>query len=819
MMKTGRGKALSLGRSGVAAVILLVVALYFHTVLLHPGLVIWSPRSDYTGFLLPRVAFVWGHLLRGEGLPLWRPAELCGIPTLGNPQIGVFYPPNMLVLLLGPLGSLGVRFILSVLLAGAFTYLYCREIGLGRFASLFSCIAFMLSGLIATAVYAGHIQHLSAIAWFPLGLYFTERIVRRRSGMDSLGLGVCLAYQFLAGHPQYFVYSLLVTAAYFLCIWFPRRRISTLALFAAGPALFLAIAAIQLLPTWEFSSEMTRGGEGYRFYTGMSLPPVMLLTFLQPDLLGSLARGAYWGPGFYWEFCGYVGLTTLALAAAGALSPEARRTRLLLLMAIFALLFSLGRFTPIYYALCRLLPPLTRFRVPSRMLFAYCFAVAVLAGMGLESLARRRRPRTFGPVAVAISCLMAAAIFTFHFFPRPFISAGRALVRAKFNLDPDGSHTMSLAGWLDQVPGYYERLKEGTAVWPPVACLGLLGLLAMWHRPRRNQEAVACTAMIVLMCVELLSFDVPFISMRDPALLHPETPVIRAIERDRGLHRFMDLSSTLTQADVEPFGVQTALNSESGFIRRYIDFLTLVRFRIGSLRPGGKDLERLNTDFSPAVARLTSKDTPLELIGRTTRFAVTDFDRRQNGLNLMNVKYITLNNRIAHPAFDLVLSHDGVYLYRNRAALPRAFLVPAVRPVPDKMEAFSLLARIDPRESAIIPGGRGRFRGAGAFRPVEIVRYGTDLVRCRAETASPAFLVLSGLYYPGWEAFDNGRKTEIFPAYYTFRGVALSPGGHIVEFRYNPRPYRVGRIVSLAALLAALCYAVVKSLKRGRHVR
>lgn len=322
---------LNLKETGLAALIILIVTgIYFHNVILHPAKVISSPNSDYIGFLLSRTTFVVDHILQSGQLPLWRPSELCGIPALGNPQIGVFYPPNLLTLLLGPLFSLGLRFVACLLFAGLFTYVYCREIGMVFFASLFAALAFMLSGFIAANIYAGHIQHISTLVWLPLCLFFVERLARRCRLTDAVGLGVCLTLQFMAGHPEYFLYSSLAVGLYFLCVWVPGRRAALLLLLAFASVLFISLAAIQLFPTLEFISHMTRGKEGYVFASAGSLPYVSLLTFVLPNIFGSLAGGAYWGPGFYWENCGYMGAITIVLAVAGAFFARRPRAKIFL---------------------------------------------------------------------------------------------------------------------------------------------------------------------------------------------------------------------------------------------------------------------------------------------------------------------------------------------------------------------------------------------------------------------------------------------------------------------------------------------------------
>ncbi|HEX4459353.1 MAG TPA: hypothetical protein VIA18_15345, partial [Polyangia bacterium] len=54
----------------------------------------------------------------------------------------------------------------------------------------------------------------------------------------------------------------------------------------------------------------------------------------------------------------------------------------------------------------------------------------------------------------------------------------------------------------------------------------------------------------------------------------------------------------------------------------------------------------------------------------------------------------------------------------------------------------------------------------------------------------------------------DGAPATLLRADYTFRGVALSPGSHTVEFRFSSRPVRTGLALSALGLLmlAALAW-------------
>jgi uncharacterized membrane protein YfhO len=84
-----------------------------------------------------------------------------------------------------------------------------------------------------------------------------------------------------------------------------------------------------------------------------------------------------------------------------------------------------------------------------------------------------------------------------------------------------------------------------------------------------------------------------------------------------------------------------------------------------------------------------------------------------------------------------------------------------------------------------------------------------------ATARRPSELVLTDLHYPGWRVELDGEDAALDRVNYLLRGTSLPAGRHRVEFRYEPRAWRLGWIVSLVAL-AALGGAVGVAL-RGRR--
>ncbi|MDQ3908378.1 MAG: hypothetical protein M3268_08525, partial [Acidobacteriota bacterium] len=133
-----------------------------------------------------------------------------------------------------------------------------------------------------------------------------------------------------------------------------------------------------------------------------------------------------------------------------------------------------------------------------------------------------------------------------------------------------------------------------------------------------------------------------------------------------------------------------------------------------------------------------------------------------------------------------VYDRDQVQILRNARARPRAWLVGEAEAV-DGTEALRRVRgdegarEFDPARTALLevkqdelpklPGGE-----AVAGGEARVVAY--EPARLVVETDAPAasVLVVSEMFYPGWEATVDGRRAPILLADYLLRGVALPAG-------------------------------------------
>lgn len=149
-------------------------------------------------------------------------------------------------------------------------------------------------------------------------------------------------------------------------------------------------------------------------------------------------------------------------------------------------------------------------------------------------------------------------------------------------------------------------------------------------------------------------------------------------------------------------------------------------------------------------------------------------------------------------------------------ALPRARLVgqalPSVNPQAD-------LDRIDP--AAVVLLDQQVPLGLGPPGQAAIARDEPGEIRVVTAAPSRQCLVLSERFHPGWTVQVDGERRRVLRAYGDFMAVAVPPGRHYVEFRYEPASLVIGRAASLASLAAVLAWPAlvwVTSRRRSRAV-
>src|SRR6266699_431636 len=127
-----------------------------------------APLSDQNpaGYASRTWGVEWWHRL--GHVPLWEPELFGGMPYIGAGHGDIFYPTSFLRLVLPVATVINLNFVLHYILAGLFTYLLLRRLGVSWTGSVVSGLAYELSGLIASYPSPGHDGKLFASTALPL---------------------------------------------------------------------------------------------------------------------------------------------------------------------------------------------------------------------------------------------------------------------------------------------------------------------------------------------------------------------------------------------------------------------------------------------------------------------------------------------------------------------------------------------------------------------------------------------------------------------------------------------------------------------------
>jgi uncharacterized membrane protein YfhO len=90
-----------------------------------------------------------------------------------------------------------------------------------------------------------------------------------------------------------------------------------------------------------------------------------------------------------------------------------------------------------------------------------------------------------------------------------------------------------------------------------------------------------------------------------------------------------------------------------------------------------------------------------------------------------------------------------------------------------------------------------------------ITNYSSGKISIETNSSGNNLLFLSDSYYPGWQAYVDGRQTQIYRADFAFRAIYVPSGTHRIEFIYSPLSFNLGILGAVLGLLVIILLAVV----------
>ncbi|MDP2167151.1 MAG: YfhO family protein [Thermodesulfovibrionales bacterium] len=364
---------------------------------------------------------LYGESLKNLQLPLWNPYEFAGLPFVGAMQTGALYPLNILLYGILPIHyAFNASLLLHFAMAGFFTFLYLRLLGIGRLPAFFGGAVFAFSGFIAS--HKPHTAILNASVYLPLIIYFFEQLKREPGLKYMAGLSLSIAVQLLAGNFQMCIYTYIVLCVFFVFAFFEMERIkrARFVLLSAGALSSGFLMALpQILLTAELSGfslrPVIRQTMGYLFSSEFHVHMKTLPSLIFPHLYIAGGYGAHL-PTPPATVVAFTGILPIVLALLVLFRNRSQAgVRLWGVVAFLGLLLAVADDTPLGRSLFRL-PVYGMLRAHGRNLYEFSFAVSVLFAIGMNALISTGKNLKAALIALAgILAVSIAAVITVRY--------------------------------------------------------------------------------------------------------------------------------------------------------------------------------------------------------------------------------------------------------------------------------------------------------------------------------------------------------------------------------------------------------------------
>ncbi len=731
--------------------------------------IVFTPQFSITiGWECTNQAFAWYNFsvrtIQKGILPIWNPYRLSGTTFLGEPQTSIFYPFRLL-LYLWPLTKDGVlserlfhqAYVLTHIFGACFMFLFAKELGIkNSFAAFVSAVCFTFGGFFGRL---GWVNLADSAMWLPLIFLFLLRAFYSETKQRRI-LNAC--------------YSGLCMGMAILAGSLHMPLMDVLVIVSA--CLFFGLHP--------FGNEVTQSALRSRLiWSGVFILLVGVVSFgiASVQLLPSfeyapLARR--WSAGYVSQF--QIKMPYDITSQTYMLSPR----------SLFAFLFGAsnigGSEFSTYFGVMPLI--LTVIGVWQNWEKPWVRYLTVLAGVAYF-------------YSMGYFSLLHGLVYLLVPFMDKAWEADRFIYLTHFS-------TAVLAGFGVQTL-FSGETRFGKALaslnqvlkWYVIVLLTALGITALFWRPEIGDW-----------------FYVSFFFTINAWAIY--LYIIRGNRNN--LARFLLFAVIVCDLNVFNWTIQ----SKRAEKKQGTDYLE----QMMSIRPVADFLKSQGGLFRIEVE---GENFPTSLgdifeIQSTSGFGATMLDDylpvrySPNGSCLLNVRYIVSSrkDRKETPVFA-----SGQWkVYEKPSYYPRAWVVRNVKVEPSHQKVVERIqaGRFEPSQVAFmserleIPLDTETADNS----QISFGHYQEDEMGLTVTTQAPGLLVLSEIFYPGWEATINDKVAHIYKVDGILRGLVIPQGESRIVMRYRPRTLLVGSVLSTISVTAIVLFGVMAWYKkRNRTVR
>jgi len=159
--------------------------------------------------------------------------------------------------------------------------------------------------------------------------------------------------------------------------------------------------------------------------------------------------------------------------------------------------------------------------------------------------------------------------------------------------------------------------------------------------------------------------------------------------------------------------------------------------------------------------------------------------------------------------FPIPFNFHDIFINENLDAFPRAYLVHDFVTVPINTAQDYLVKNndFDLRNSVILESSLSEFK-SNNFKSIsynsdslEFIEFNENNISLKTFSENDSILILTDVFYPGWNVSIDGETSEILRANGLVRAVMIPEGSHIIEFNYIPSSFWFGLLISISTVI------------------
>ena len=471
----------------------------------------------------------------------------------------------------------------------------------------------------------------------------------------------------------------------------------------------------------------------------------------------------YWGTQPFTSGPVYIGAIVIFLFFAGLYLLPARDKWWMLAATLLGIMLAWGKnFMPLTDFFIDYVPMYNKFRTVSMTLTIPAITMTLLAMLTLKAFFNadiavdKKRKALY--IGAGITGGLALLIWLFPSLAGSGVS------------DQDINYTDNFAFLQQTLPQDRLQLVSNDAFRSLVFVV--LAALVIWLAlAGKIKNYIAYIAITVLFTADMLPIasrylnEKSFVPNTITSSSFPKRPVDKLILEDKDPnYRVLDLTVDIFNSAVPSYYHKTIGGYHAAKMRRYQELIDIYI---------GKQIQDLSAAFNTAK---TENDVQEAL-------------SKQNVLNMLNMKYLVY--------------HADAPPMQNGYAAGNAWFVSNIVKVASANEEMLALGDMDISTSLVVDTSEVTLTTMSELKrdslaSIELTHYSPNELQYTFSSASNQIAVFSEIYYDkGWNAYVDGKLVPHFRANYLLRAMQLPAGTYDIEFRFEPKSYAIGNILSL----------------------